>query len=56
MGELWGAESTQARSQTEKKTFFCIKMGRKEGEDVSNKGFRREAYWRLKDEVRVDLY
>ena len=51
MGESWGAESAQAGSKTKKGISKKIKVGRKEGENILNKG----AYRRLKDEARAGL-
>ena len=47
-----GVRSQPKRDPKLKKAFFHAKVGRVGGDDISNKGFRREAYWLLHEQVK----
>ena len=49
-GSMLACGRRQKRKPILKKAFFYAKIDRKDGVDISDKGFRREAYWEIEDD------
>ena len=48
-GSMLACGRSPKRKPILKKAFFYAKIDRKDGVDISDKGFRREAYWEIGD-------
>ena len=49
-----GVRPQPKRKPILKKAFFYAKIDRKDGVDISDKGFRREAYWEIGDDKVIN--